>query len=129
MNKSSPLTVTRLRHAVAAGRRLAPPLEVEVDFGRVMEGVRDRIADWVWQTYGGRAAWVNPFLGHLAKVGRYKLDGFSTLEFLLEEYNVRLVFWVVRDVEHQMVYRLPSLAVEPDPTLARPRGVFGWLLE
>jgi hypothetical protein len=124
MNRSSPLVVTRLRYV----RKLAAPLNVEVDLGRVMDGVRDHVADWVVRNYRD-AVWAGPFLAHLAKIGRYRLDVYTVMEFLLEEYSVRLVFVVLRSTNHEMTYRLPSLAVEPDPSLARPRGVFGWLLE
>lgn len=124
MNRSSPLVVTRLRYA----RKRAAPLDVEVDLGRVMDGVRDHVVDWVVRNHRD-AAWAGPFLAHLAKIGRYRLDVYTVMEFLLEEYSVRLVFVVLRSVNHQMTYRLPVLAEDPDPSLARPRGVFGWLLE
>jgi hypothetical protein len=124
MNRSSPLVVTRLRYA----RKWAAPLDVDVYLGRVMDGVRDHVVDWVVRNFRD-AAWAGPFLAHLAKIGRYRLDMYTVMEFLLEEYSVRLVFTVLRSEHHEMTYRLPSLLVEPDPVLARPRGVFGWLLE
>lgn len=104
------------------------PLNVTVRLGRVMDGVRDRIVEHVRRTYGDEP-WAAPFLAHLAKIGRYAFDPYSELEFILEEYPVRLVFLSTLDVENVMTYRLPDMSLEPDARLARRRGVLGWLLE
>lgn len=104
------------------------PLNVTVSLGRVMDGVRDRIIGHVRRTYGDEP-WAAPFLGHMNKIGRYAFDTYSELEFVLEEYPVRLVFKATLDVDNVMTYRLPDMSLEPDARLARKRGVFGWLLD
>jgi hypothetical protein len=104
------------------------PLNVTVALGRVLDGVRDRIMEHVRRTYGDEP-WAAPFLGHLAKVGRYAFDVYSELEFVLEQYPVRLIFKTIIEEDHVMTYRMPDMSLEPDPRLARRRGVLGWLLD
>ncbi len=104
------------------------PLNVTVALGRVLDGVRDRVIDHVRRTYGDEP-WAAPFLGHMAKIGRFAFDSYSELEFVLEEYPVRLVFKTIAEAEHVMTYRLPDMSLEPDARLARRRGVMGWLLD
>ena len=130
--RASPLRLRRVEKPAAAVEvNVVPrlrPLNVTVSLGRVMDGVRDRIVGHVRRTYGDEP-WAAPFLGHLAKIGRHAFDAYSELEFVLEEYPVRLVFKTVLDVDNVMTYRLPDRSLEPDERLARKRGVFGWLLD
>ena len=127
--RSSPVRLRRVEEPVAATvvSRLRP-LNVTVSLGRVLDGVRDRIVDYVQRNYGDEP-WAAPFLGHLAKTGRYAFDVYSVMEFVLEEYPVRLVFKTITEEEHVMTYRLPDMSLDPDPRLARRRGVLGWLLD
>jgi hypothetical protein len=132
--RSSPLRKRRVETPAAPLSELTVvvprlrPLNVTVMLGRVLDGVRDRIVDHVRRTYGDEP-WAAPFIGHMAKIGRYAFDAYSEMEFVLEEYPVRLVFKTVIDAENVMSYRLPDMSLEPDVRLARRRGVLGWLLD
>ncbi len=120
MSRTSSLGIVR--------KLTSAPLDVEVHLGRVLEGVRDHVMDWVLRNYE-RAVWAEPFLRHLSKIGRFALDPYSELEFILEAYSVRLVFVTLTYATSVLCYRVPDLSLDPDPRLARRRGVLGWLLD
>ena len=70
---------------------------------------------------------VAPFLAHLKKITVDAFDPYSELEFVLEEFNVRLTFQTIRKKDDVMTYTLPDCGLEPDPRLtAGTKKLFGW---
>lgn len=69
-----------------------------------------------------------PFVAHLQKIGRHRLDGFSELEFLLKEHRVRLVFRTSQMEVNEMTYTLPNLRLPPDARLQEKPGMVARLL-
>ena len=90
-------------------------------------GVRDAIINLVMHLHGS-AAFCAPFVAHLQKIGRRCLDGFSELEFLLQEYRVRLVFRTSQMEKNEMTYTLPDLRLAPDERLQERPGLLARLL-
>jgi len=89
--------------------------------------VRDAIIDLVLHLHSSEP-FCAPFVAHLRKLGRRALDGYSELEFVLEEYRVRLVFRTSQMETNEMTYTLSDLRLEPDPQLLAPPSLLGWLL-
>jgi hypothetical protein len=89
--------------------------------------VRDAIIDLVLHLHSAEP-FCAPFVAHLRKLGRRVLDGYSELEFVLEEYRVRLVFRTSQMEVNEMTYTLSDLHLEPDPQLLAPPSLLGWLL-
>lgn len=90
-------------------------------------GVRDAIINLVMHLHGS-ATFCVPFVEHLQRVGRRCLDGFSELEFLLQEYRVRLVFRTSQMEKNEMTYTLPDLRLAPDERLQERPGLLARLL-
>ena len=90
-------------------------------------GVRDAIVELVLHLHSADP-FCRPFVTHLQKLGRRALDGYSELEFVLEEYRVRLVFRTSQMEVNEMTYRLPDLRLDPDPRLQGAPSLLGWLL-
>jgi hypothetical protein len=86
---------------------------------------RDSIIAVVQREHAGEV-FAEPFITHVQKMGKKKLDDFSDLEFLLLEYNIRLVFVTSKMDRYEMTYRVPKLSDEPDPNLCEKRwfGIF-----
>ncbi len=89
--------------------------------------VRDAIIDLVLHLHSADP-FCEPFVAHLQKIGRRALDGYSELEFVLEEYQVRLVFRTSQMETNEMTYTLPELRLDPDPRLREGPSLLGWLL-
>ena len=90
-------------------------------------GVRDIILEKMAR-FHNTDAFCAPFVAHMKKIRKDALDGYSELEFVLVEYDVRLVFRTPQMEKNEMTYRLPDLTMEPDHRLQDKRGVLQWIL-
>jgi hypothetical protein len=89
-------------------------------------GVRDAVIRTIRREYA-EEPFVEPFVTHLKKIAVDAFDPYSELEFILEEFNVRLTFQTIRHREDVMTYTLPDCGLEPDPRLAGgAKKLFGW---
>jgi len=100
------------------GTVLQRPIKQTYNLGCELD-VRDRIIQVVKENHG-RDPFATPFVNHLKKIGMYKLDIYSEIEFNITEYNVNLTFKMRRDREEAMTYTLPDLSLEPDHRLSDP---------
>ena len=107
---------------------LQRPLRAAYNLGLCPNDVRDCIIETVLRNHADQP-FATPFVAHLRKIGRDKLDIYSEIEFAITEYNVNLVFKMRREAVEEMTYTLPDLSLEPDIRLAAPqrRGWFGGL--
>jgi len=80
-------------------------------------GKRDAIIGLIRLHHSGDE-FAKPFIAHLMKIGKKKLDEYSEIEFLLKESGQRLVFTSSRMEKNEMTYTIPKLALEPDVRLA-----------
>ena len=113
------------------GSVLQRPVRATYNLGLCQHDVRDCIIDTVLRNHSDQP-FSAPFVAHLRKIGRDKLDIYSEIEFAITEYNVNLLFKTRRDVTEEMTYTLPDLSLEPDARLATTaaagrRGWFGGL--
>jgi hypothetical protein len=87
---------------------------------------RDAIIALIQQQHRGEP-FVAPFVEHLKKIGKDKLDPYSKMEFTLGEYNIRLTFLTSTFEVSEMAYPIADLANEPDHRLRRNRTFLEWL--
>ena len=107
---------------------LQKPINRSFKLGTCESGVRDAVLRTIRREFP-EESFMTPFAGHLSKIGADALDPYYELEFVLEEYNVRLVFQTVRQREDVMVYTIPDCSLEPDERLVhnnRIKKMFGW---
>lgn len=78
---------------------------------------RDAIIDLVRLNHADDA-FAQPFIAHLKKIGKKKLDEYSEIEFILKEHGQRLLFTSSRMEKNEMTYTIPNLSLEPDVRLA-----------
>jgi hypothetical protein len=87
---------------------------------------RDAIIALIQQQHRGDP-FVVPFVSHLQKIGKEKLDPYKKMEFTLHEFGVTLIFLTSYEEESEMAYPIADLTSEPDFRLKRPRTLFEWL--
>ena len=90
------------------------------------KGRRDAIIAIIRQQHGSDP-FVAPFVDHLNKIGKDKLDPYSKMEFDLSQFNIQLTFLTSQAEVSEMSYPIPDLSMDPDPSLERPRTFLEWL--
>jgi hypothetical protein len=114
--------------AFSFNKVLQKPISKSFNLGRCETGVRDAVIHTIQHAFA-EEPFTAPFVAHLKKIAVDAFDPYSELEFVLEEFNVRLIFQTIRRREDVMTYTLPDLSLEPDPRLASNVGMrkmFGW---
>ena len=112
--------------AFSFNKVLQKPINRSFKLGTCEMGVRDVVIRTIQREYA-EEPFVGPFVAHLKKITVDAFDPYSELEFILEEFNVRLTFQTIRLKEDVMTYRLPDCGLEPDPRLAGgAKKLFGW---
>jgi hypothetical protein len=90
------------------------------------KGRRDAIIATIRNQHGSEP-FVAPFIDHLNKIGREKLDPYSKMVFDLSQFNIQLTFLTSQLEVSEMSYPIPDLSMDPDPSLERPRTFLEWL--
>ena len=90
------------------------------------ENRRDAIIALLRQQHRGEP-FLDPFIGHLQKIGEDKLDPYKKMEFSLHEYGIVLTFLTSYHEESEMAYPITDLTSDPDFRLARKKTFFEWL--
>ena len=124
----TPVEKTNGTLAFSYDKILQKPVCRTYKLGTCTRGVRDAILRLLAREYAGEP-FVEPFSAHLRKIAEDAFDTYSELEFVLEEYNVRLSFQTIREKEDAMTYTLPDCRLEPDERLVsnnRLKKMFGW---
>lgn len=118
MNRRPPrLIIEELAHPqLTVTTQLRRPIRRTYNLGGRRVGIRDAIIENVRYDYS-EAPFMLPFVAHLQKIGRTKLDAYSEIVFDLTGQNVMLTFRMVRDEPDEMTYTLPDLSLEPDARL------------
>jgi hypothetical protein len=90
------------------------------------KGRRDAIIAIIKQQHSSEP-FVAPFVDHLNKIGKEKLDPYSKMVFDLSQFNIQLTFLTSQAEVSEMSYPISDLSLDPDPSLERPRTFLEWL--
>ena len=74
------------------------------------KGRRDAIIAIIRQQHGSDP-FVAPFVDHLNKIGKDKLDPYSKMEFDLSQFNIQLTFLTSQAEVSEMSYPIPDLSI------------------
>lgn len=91
------------------------------------KGRRDAIIAIIKQQHSSEP-FVAPFVDHLNKIGKEKLDSYSKMVFDLSQFNIQLTFLTSQAEVSEMSYPISDLSLDPDPSLERPRTFLEWLM-
>ena len=86
--------------------------------------VRNKIVH-VLQTQFKDHSFIKRFVQHLNKMGRYKLDIYTDIEFILEEYKLTFKFYTPIMKKNGITYTINNLDSDVDPMM-KGKGIFGW---
>ncbi len=82
------------------------------------KSVRNSICDQVLH-YHRHDRFCEPFRKHIMKMDSSVLDEYSNLEFILQDYNIKLVFKKSVDNGNEFAYTIRDCNAEPDKRLAK----------